>query len=69
MTDLTVGVSAAIQAFGTQTALAKKLRIQRAAVSQWKQVPVKHVLKIEELTGGTVTRHVLRPDVYPREAA
>lgn len=69
MQDLSVGVKAAIQAFKTQAALAEALRIRRSAVNQWRQVPVKHVLKIEELTDGTVSRHVLRPDVYPREAA
>jgi DNA-binding transcriptional regulator YdaS (Cro superfamily) len=69
MTDLTIGVKAAIQAFGTRTALAKKLHLKRAAISQWKQVPVKHVLTIEDLTNGAVSRYVMRPDVYRREAA
>lgn len=32
------------------------------AVSLWKEVPVKRVLRLEELTG--VSRHVIRPDVY-----
>ena len=43
------------------------------AVSKWrKRVPVERVLKLEELTGGQVTRYELRPDVYgqgPKERA
>lgn len=35
------------------------------AVSKWRRrVPANRVLKIEELTGGRVTRYELRPDIY-----
>lgn len=67
MQDLSVGVKAAIKHFTTRTALAKKLGLTRAAVSLWTRVPVEHVLKIEEATGGALTRTDLRPDVYPPE--
>ena len=36
------------------------------AVSQWKKVPVARVLDVERVTG--VSRHDLRPDIYPRES-
>ena len=39
--------------------------LTRQAVEQWVQVPPKHVLRVEELTG--VSRHRLRPDIYGPE--
>ena len=33
------------------------------AISQWKQVPAERVLDVERATG--VSRHKLRPDIYP----
>lgn len=32
------------------------------AVSLWKEVPVKRVLRLEELTG--ISKHAMRPDVF-----
>lgn len=67
MPDLTKGVRAAIKAFGTQTALAVALKIERSAVSQWKRVPVNpknRVLEIEKVSKGAVTRYEMRPDIY-----
>lgn len=52
-----------IKDFGTARALAAALDITPQAVSQWKKVPIFHVLEIEKLTG--IPRHELRPDVYP----
>lgn len=68
MLDLSKGVKAAVEAFGTQTALADALGIERSAVSQWKQIPHKRVLDIEAKSDGRVTRQQLRPDLYPPEA-
>lgn len=45
--------------------LSKALGLSRGAVSQWTEVPPKHVLPIERLTG--VPREILRPDLYPVE--
>lgn len=39
--------------------------ISRAAVNQWDECPAERVLTIERATGGQVTRHQLRPDLYP----
>lgn len=64
---------AAIKVAGTMQALANKL-IPEAdfntrerlcwAIGHWKKgVPVKWVIPVEEVTG--VSRHLLRPDIYP----
>jgi len=47
---------------GRRTALASALELSPGTVSQWRQVPAHHCLKIEEVTG--ISRHRLRPDVY-----
>lgn len=43
--------------------LANELGISAQAISQWKRVPVERVLEVERITG--VSRHELRPDIYP----
>lgn len=59
----------ACEAAGGQTALARALGLRsQGSVSTWLRqgrVPGERVLAIEELTG--VSRHDLRPDLYPRE--
>ena len=52
---------------GRIQALANALEISSPAVSQWTSVPAERVLDVERFTG--VSRHDLRPDLYPREAA
>jgi DNA-binding transcriptional regulator YdaS (Cro superfamily) len=62
----------AIKHMGSQVALAKALKLPgknpSMTITHWKErgVPAKRVLEIERVTGGTVTRHELRPDLYPR---
>lgn len=48
------------------TALSRALgeEITPQAISQWKQVPAGRVLDVERATG--VSRHRLRPDIYPK---
>lgn len=53
----------AILKAGGAGALARALEIKSPAVSQWKRVPQKRVLAVEALTG--ISRHDLRPDIYP----
>jgi len=59
----------AIKAVGSQVALAEKLGIGQTAISNWiqktKRVPAERVLALEAISG--VSRHDLRPDLYPRE--
>jgi DNA-binding transcriptional regulator YdaS (Cro superfamily) len=48
---------------GRLTKLADVLGISVAAVCQWDRVPAERVLEVERATG--VSRHDLRPDLYP----
>ena len=52
---------------GGQLKLAEFLGISQPAVSQWRHVPVFHVLTIEREFG--ISRHDMRPDIYPKEDA
>jgi DNA-binding transcriptional regulator YdaS (Cro superfamily) len=51
------------------TGLARALggEISPQAIAQWKHVPADRVLKVEKVSG--VSRHRLRPDLYPEDAA
>lgn len=63
-------IERAIQILGTQEKLAELLNVSTQAVTKWrKRVPAERVLGIEKATGGAVTRHELRPDLYPTETA
>jgi len=54
---------------GSQTALARVLGVRQGHIHYWLhrrgRVPAEYVLTIERETG--VSRHELRPDVYPQE--
>lgn len=54
---------------GGNTGLARAMGggITSQAISQWKQVPAGRVLDVERATG--VSRHDLRPDLYPAPEA
>jgi DNA-binding transcriptional regulator YdaS (Cro superfamily) len=65
----------AVDAVGNN-ALARACGVSPQAVSKWRQlaeqradfkVPAERVLLIEAATGGRVSRHELRPDLYPLE--
>lgn len=59
-----------INLFGGQSALGKKLGVKQQTIYVWvktKRVPALRVLQLEELVKGLVTRHDLRPDLYPEE--
>lgn len=64
-------INKAIEIVGGRKALADALSVSYEAVRQWtdRRVPAERVLDIERLTGGQVTRHELRPDLYPQESA
>ena len=49
--------------------LALGLGVTPQAIYQWPRVPAGRVLEIERLAGGEVTRHELRPDIYPLDEA
>jgi len=51
-------------AAGGYAALGQRLGKTRMNVWQWRRVPAEYVLSVERATG--VSRHDLRPDLYPR---
>jgi DNA-binding transcriptional regulator YdaS (Cro superfamily) len=57
------------KAVGGNTGLARALdgEITPQAISQWKQVPAERTIDVERVTG--ISRHRLRPDLYPMPAA
>jgi DNA-binding transcriptional regulator YdaS (Cro superfamily) len=55
----------AIKEAGGLTRLAASLKITKQAVAQWDEVPPLRVLEVERVSG--VSRHELRPDLYPIE--
>lgn len=61
-------ITKAVEAAGGHVPLAKSLGIHPSLVSQWVtgrlNVAPRHCLPIESLTGGAVTRHDLRPDIF-----
>jgi len=61
----------AIKLAGGQRALAKKLGINQPNINWWiyqsKRVPCEFVIPIEKIVNKQVTRHQLRPDIYPLE--
>lgn len=58
----------AIEACGSQTALARACGVKQGHVWYWlnkaKQVPAEYAGLIEAATGGTVTKAELRPDIF-----
>ena len=58
---------------GQQSDLARAIGIKPARLWNWlhrdKRLPGEYVLAIEAATEGKVSRHDLRPDLYPREMA
>nr|WP_317893806.1 YdaS family helix-turn-helix protein [uncultured Sphingomonas sp.] len=60
----------AVQRASSQSALARLCGVSQPAVSKWvrqgKHLPAEHVLTVERATG--VSRHLLRPDLYPAES-
>lgn len=63
----------AVEVVGGQTQLARLLGVKQANVWHWlnraDHVPGEFVLAIERATGGEVSRHELRPDLYPNAQA
>lgn len=66
---LETSAAAAVRAAGGQAALARKLGISQSTVSTWlrrgNELPAKFVIPVEQAYG--VSRHELRPDLYPPE--
>lgn len=67
MSDRKEALDRAIKAVGGLAGLATPLGISMQAISQWEEVPPLRVLAVERVSG--ISRHDLRPDLYPREPA
>jgi len=59
----------AVEIVGGQSALARALGVKQGHVWHWLnksgRCPAEHVLTVETATSGAVSRHQLRPDLYP----
>lgn len=64
---MTEALKRAVQNAGGPSAVARSISIKPQAVSQWTVCPSIRVIDLESLSG--VSRHELRPDLYPAEAA
>lgn len=81
MNTINAPLMRAVEAAGTQTALADAVNayirfhdlkiplIRQAHIWSWLnrtgRVPAEYVIPVEKAVGGRVTRHDLRPDIYP----
>ena len=67
----TQALEQAIAAAGSQSELARRIGVSQNAVSRWMringQVGDRFAIKVEQATDGAVSRHDLRPDLYPRD--
>ena len=63
----------AIKLVGSQAELARRIGKKQAHIWNWlnrdSRIPAEVVAAIESATDGAVTRHDLRPDLYPRESS
>lgn len=53
---------------GRAAEIARRLQISAQAVGKWRRsgrIPIERVIDVEQITG--ISRHDLRPDIYPRE--
>lgn len=59
----------AVTSLGSQSAFARFIGVSQPSVWAWlekgKPLPAEYVLKVEAETG--ISRHELRPDLYPRD--
>lgn len=64
-------IQKAVKKVGGVSELASRLGVTYQAVQQWVEagrVPAERALAVEAATAGEITRHKLRPDIYPEEA-
>lgn len=56
-------IQTVIEAAGGTALLAQHLGIQAPSIYSWRRVPAERVIAVEAATG--ISRHALRPDLYP----
>ena len=62
----------AIYFCGGARAVARYLQVSPQTVWKWgrtKKIPAEYVIRLERLSEGFLTRHQLRPDLYPEDSA
>lgn len=68
--DLDSALAQAVRAVGSQSAFGRLISRAQPTINGWLkndvQLPGEYVLRVEAETG--ISRHDLRPDLYPREA-
>ena len=67
MEDKSEALKRAVAKVGGQASFARAIGVTAQAVSQWNEVPPLRVIAVERISG--VSRHDLRPDLYPVEEA
>jgi DNA-binding transcriptional regulator YdaS (Cro superfamily) len=60
-------IKQAAELSGGMSSLTRKIGISRSAPYSWDRIPANRVLSIEAATGGRLSRHTMRPDLYPRD--
>lgn len=63
-------INKAVEIVGSQNKLAKILGKRQSVIWAWLKrgyISAEYAIPIEHATGGQVTRHELRPDIYPEE--
>ncbi|MBD59037.1 MAG: cytoplasmic chaperone TorD [Citromicrobium sp.] len=67
--ESSTGLALAVRTAGSQTAFADVIRRRQSTVHNWlrggKELPAELVFEVEAKLG--ISRHDLRPDLYPRE--
>jgi DNA-binding transcriptional regulator YdaS (Cro superfamily) len=56
--------------FGSLASIASKLGVRESAIYQWvarKNIPLRHVKTLIELSEGRLTKEMLRPDLYKKD--
>jgi DNA-binding transcriptional regulator YdaS (Cro superfamily) len=63
----------AVRLLGSQVKTGRAIGVSPQAVSEvmrrGRRVPAEWCLKLQKATGGAVTAHALRPDLYPKETS
>lgn len=69
MNTVTELIDAAIKRFGSETKLAKAAGVAQASINESKKknrIGHKLALAIDSATEGKISKHDLRPDIWPR---
>jgi DNA-binding transcriptional regulator YdaS (Cro superfamily) len=73
MTPSQSAIQKAVEVLGGRRELCAASGISEQAVSFWlagsRQISAEYAIRVEEATGGRVTRSELRPDLFARTAA